>query len=245
MGQVRTNAVLISSTPVLAAGAHSHPTPPAPVRVIVADAAVIVREGLARLLTEAGFDVVGVASDAVGLIGLAERLHPDVAITDVRLPPSYTDEGVRAAQEIRDRCPHTGVLVLSHHPPSNPVLKRLLAGGSGGVGYLLKERIADVGEFASSVERTAHGETVLHPAVVEQFVRRRREGALDQLTEREREVLGLMAQGRSNKAIAGCLSVTEHTIEKHVKSILGTLRLRPSPDHHRRVLAVLTYVGVR
>jgi DNA-binding NarL/FixJ family response regulator len=215
------------------------------VRVIVADAAVIVREGLAPLLTEAGFDVVGLARDAEGLIGLAERLRPDVAITDARLPPSYTDEGVRAAQEIRERCPHTGVLVVSQHSPSSPALRTLLSEGSGGVGYLLKERIADVTECTSSVERTAHGQAVLHPAVVEQLVGRRRKGALDQLTERERQVLGLMAQGRSNKAIAGWLSLTEHTIEKHVKSILGTQRLRPSPDHHRRVLAVLTYVGVR
>jgi DNA-binding NarL/FixJ family response regulator len=215
-------------------------------RVVVADDAVILREGLARLLTEAGFDVVGLAGDAEELFALVEQLRPDVAVVDIRMPPTHTDEGLRAAKSIRERWPETGVLVLSQHVRASYALE-LLSDGTDGVGYLLKERVSDLSELASSVERIGNGGSALDPAVVEQLVGRprRSDDALEHLTDREREVLELMAQGRSNKAIADQLFVTEHTVEKHVKSILGTLRLPQSPDDHRRVLAVLTYLHSR
>jgi DNA-binding NarL/FixJ family response regulator len=215
-------------------------------RVVVADDAVILREGLARLLTEAGFAVVGLAGDAEELFALVEQLHPDVAIVDIRMPPTHTDEGLRAAKAIRERWPDTGVLVLSQHVRASYALE-LLSDGTDGVGYLLKERVSDLGELASSVERIGNGGSALDPAVVDQLVGRprRNDDALEHLTDREREVLALMAEGRSNKAIADQLFVTEHTVEKHVKSILGTLRLPQSPDDHRRVLAVLTYLHSR
>jgi DNA-binding NarL/FixJ family response regulator len=215
-------------------------------RVVVADDAVILREGLARLLTEAGFEVVGLAGDAEELFTLVEQLHPQVAIVDIRMPPTHTDEGLRAAKGIRERWPNTGVLVLSQHVRASYALE-LLSDGTDGIGYLLKERVSDLGELASSVERIGSGGSALDPAVVEQLVGRprRSDDALEHLTDREREVLELMAEGRSNKAIAEQLFVTEHTVEKHVKSILGTLRLPQSPDDHRRVLAVLTYLHSR
>ena len=215
-------------------------------RVVVADDAVILREGLARLLTEAGFDVVGLAGDADELYALVDELHPDVAVVDIRMPPTHTDEGLRAAKSIRERWPQTGVLVLSQHVRASYALE-LLSDGTDGVGYLLKERVSDLDELASSVERIGKGGSALDPIVVEQLVGRPRRGddALEHLTDREREVLALMAEGRSNKAIAQQLFVTEHTVEKHVKSILGTLRLPQSPDDHRRVLAVLTYLHSR
>jgi DNA-binding NarL/FixJ family response regulator len=213
-------------------------------RVVVADDAVILREGLARLLQEAGFDVVGLAGDSDQLLELVERAQPDVAIVDIRMPPTHTDEGLRAAQEIRRRRPSTGILVLSQHVHARYALE-LLGGGTDGVGYLLKERVSDLAELASSVERVGSGGSVLDPAVVDQLVGRRRPGddPLEYLTEREREVLALMAEGRSNKAIAERLFVTEHTVEKHVKHIFATLRLPLSPDDHRRVLAVVTYLN--
>lgn len=215
-------------------------------RVVVADDAVILREGLARLLTEAGFEIAGLAADADELVSLVERERPDVAIVDIRMPPTHTDEGLRAAKEIRARAPATGILVLSQHVRASYALE-LLSDGSEGVGYLLKERVSDLGELASSVERVAHGDSVLDPLVVEQLVGRPRRGddPLEHLTAREREVLSLMAEGRSNRAIAARLFVTEHTVEKHVKSIFATLRLPPSPDDHRRVLAVVTYLDAR
>ena len=215
-------------------------------RVVVADDAVILREGLARLLAEAGFEVVGLAGDAGELFEEVERHHPDVAIVDIRMPPTHTDEGLRAAKAIRERWPQTGVLVLSQHVRASYALE-LLSDGTDGVGYLLKERVSDLAELASSVERIGNGGSALDPAVVEQLVGRprRSDDALEHLTDREREVLALMAEGRSNKAIAQQLFVTEHTVEKHVKSILGTLRLPQSPDDHRRVLAVLTYLHSR
>ena len=215
-------------------------------RVVVADDAVILREGLARLLTEAGFDVVGLAGDADELYALVDELHPDVAVVDIRMPPTHTDEGLRAAKSIRERWPQTGVLVLSQHVRASYALE-LLSDGTDGVGYLLKERVSDLDELASSVERIGKGGSALDPIVVEQLVGRPRRGddALEHLTDREREVLALMAEGRSNKAIAQQLFVTEHTVEKHVKSILGTLRLPQSPEDHRRVLAVLTYLHSR
>lgn len=215
-------------------------------QVVVADDAVILREGLARLLTEAGFEVVGLAGDAEELFTLVEELHPNVAIVDIRMPPTHTDEGLRAAKAIRERWPETGVLVLSQHVRAAYALE-LLSDGTDGIGYLLKERVSDLDELASSVERIGQGGSALDPIVVEQLVGRprRSDDALEHLTDREREVLALMAEGRSNRAIAQQLFVTEHTVEKHVKSILGTLRLPQSPDDHRRVLAVLTYLHSR
>jgi DNA-binding NarL/FixJ family response regulator len=216
------------------------------VRVVVADDAVILREGLARLLTEAGLEIAGLAGDADELVSLVERERPDVAIVDIRMPPTYTDEGLRAAREIRARAPGTGILVLSQHVRASYALE-LVSGGSQGVGYLLKERVSDLRELASSVERVAQGGSVLDPLVVEQLVGRSRAGddPLEHLTPREREVLSLMAEGRSNRAIAARLFVTEHTVEKHVKRIFATLRLPVSPDDHRRVLAVVRYLDAR
>jgi DNA-binding NarL/FixJ family response regulator len=215
------------------------------VRVVVADDAVILREGLARLLREAKFEVVGLASNADELIELVDGTRPDVAIVDIRMPPSHTDEGLQAAKEIRRRWPETGILVLSQHVHSRYALE-LLADGTEGVGYLLKERVSALDELASSVHRVGDGGSVLDPAVVGQLVGRRRQGGdpLEHLTAREREVLVLMAEGRSNRAIAERLFVTEHTVEKHVKNIFGTLRL-PPPVDHRRVLAVVTYLNAQ
>ena len=215
-------------------------------RIVLADDAVILRDGLARLLAETGFEVAGLAADAEELLALVEQLRPDVAIVDIRMPPTHTDEGLRAAKTIRQRWPQTGVLVLSQHVRASYALE-LLSDGTDGIGYLLKERVSDLAELASSVERIGHGGSALDPLVVEQLVGRprRSDDPLEHLTDREREVLSLMAEGRSNKAIAQQLFVTEHTVEKHVKSILGTLRLPQSPDDHRRVLAVLTYLHSR
>jgi DNA-binding NarL/FixJ family response regulator len=216
-------------------------------RIVLADDAVILREGVARLLAEAGFEVVGLAGDADELYALVEQLRPDVAIIDIRMPPTHSDEGLRAAKAIRARWPDTGVLVLSQHVRASYALE-LLADGTHGIGYLLKERVSDLGELASSVERVGHGGSALDPVVVEQLVgrpRRTDDPLVEHLTDREREVLALIAEGRSNKAIAQRLFVTEHTVEKHVKNILGTLRLPQSPDDHRRVLAVLTFLNSR
>jgi DNA-binding NarL/FixJ family response regulator len=214
------------------------------VRVALADDAVLLREGLARLLDEAGFEVVGLAADGEELLALVERTRPDVAIVDIRMPPTHTDEGLRAAKVIRERWPAVGILVLSQHVNARYALE-LLGGGTDGVGYLLKERVSDLEELSSSVNRVGHGGSVLDPAVVEELVGRRRQAddPLEHLTAREREVLALMAEGRSNRAIAERLFVTEHTVEKHVKSIFGSLRLPLSHDDHRRVLAVVAYLN--
>jgi DNA-binding NarL/FixJ family response regulator len=214
------------------------------VRVVLADDAVILREGLSRLLEEAGFEVVGLAADGDALLELVDRTHPDVAIVDIRMPPTHTDEGLRAAKVIRERWPEIGILVLSQHVNARYALE-LLASGTDGVGYLLKERVSDLDELTSSVNRVGQGGSVLDPAVVGELVGRRRQGdnPLEHLTDREREVLALMAEGRSNHAIAERLFVTDHTVEKHVKNIFGTLLLPPSPDDHRRVLAVVTYLN--
>jgi DNA-binding NarL/FixJ family response regulator len=213
-------------------------------RVALADDAVILREGLARLLQEAGFDVVGLAADADALLELVQRTRPDVAIIDIRMPPTHTDEGLRAAKAIRERWPEIGLLVLSQHVNARYALE-LISAGTDGVGYLLKERVSDLEELSSSVNRVGHGGSVLDPAVVAELVGRRRQAdnPLEQLTDREREVLALVAEGRSNRAIAERLFVTEHTVEKHVKNIFGSLRLPQSPDDHRRVLAVITYLN--
>jgi DNA-binding NarL/FixJ family response regulator len=216
------------------------------VRVAVADDAVLLREGLARLLTEAGFEVVGLAGDGDELLELVERTSPDVAIVDIRMPPTHTDEGLRAAKVIRERWPAVGILVLSQHVNARYALE-LLSGGTDGVGYLLKERVSDLEELAASVTRVGHGGSVLDPAVVGEFVGRPRRGdnPLERLTDREREVLALIAEGRSNRAIADRLYVTENTVEKHVKSIFGSLSLPVSPDDHRRVLAVVTFLNAQ
>jgi len=216
------------------------------VRVAVADDAVILREGLARLLEEAGFEVVGLAADADELYALVERTRPDVAIVDIRMPPTHTDEGLQAAKLIRTRWPETGILVLSQFVQARYAVE-LLAQGTEGVGYLLKDRVSDLDELATSVRRIGDGGSVLDPSVVAQLVGQRRKGddLLDDLTVRELEVLALMAEGRSNKAIGERLFITEHTVEKHVKSIFGTLRLPPSPDDHRRVLAVVRFLDAQ
>ena len=213
-------------------------------RVVVADDAAILREGLALLLQRVGFEVVGLAADAEELYQLVEQHRPGVVVTDIRMPPTFTDEGLQAARTIRRRWPGTGILVLSQYVRPGYALE-LLSGGAGGVGYLLKERVSDLRELSSAIERIAAGDSVLDPRVVEQLVGRPRRGAdrLGQLTWREREVLALMAEGRSNKAIAGRLVVTEHTVEKHVKNIFATLGLPPSADEHRRVMAVLTFLN--
>jgi DNA-binding NarL/FixJ family response regulator len=213
-------------------------------RIVLADDALILREGLSRLLEEAGFDVVGLAADAEALIELVERTVPDVAIVDIRMPPTHTDEGLRAAKTIRERWPTVGLLVLSQHVNTRYALE-LLSAGTDGIGYLLKERVSDLEELSSSVTRVGQGGSVLDPVVVGELVGRHRQAGnpLEHLTDREREVLALMAEGRSNGAIAERLFITDHTVEKHVKNILGTLRLPQSPDDHRRVLAVITYLN--
>jgi DNA-binding NarL/FixJ family response regulator len=214
------------------------------VRVAVADDAVILREGLARLLVEAGFEVVGLASNADELYALVEGFRPDVAIVDIRMPPTHTDEGLQAAKRIRERWPDTGILVLSQFVQARYAVE-LLAQGTERVGYMLKDRVSDLDELSESVRRIGEGASVLDPAVVAQLVGQRRKGdtPLEDLTERELEVLALMAEGRSNKAIAERLFITEHTVEKHVKNIFATLRLPPSDDDHRRVLAVVMFLN--
>jgi DNA-binding NarL/FixJ family response regulator len=206
--------------------------------VIVEDLALL-REGLVRLLEDAGHDVIAAVEDGSGLLRVAVTERPDVAVVDVRLPPSFRDEGLRAAIEARRRVPGLPVLVLSQYVEQT-YASELLADGVGGVGYLLKERVADTRDFVAAVERVAEGGTALDPEVVRQLVARR--GPLSELTPREREVLGLMAEGRSNAAIAADLVISESAVEKHVSRIFEKLRLPPSDSDHRRVLAVLAYL---
>jgi len=215
-------------------------------RVVVADDAAILREGLALLLQAAGFEVAGLAADPEELYPLVEKCRPDVVVLDIRMPPTDTDEGLRAARTIRARWPGTGILVLSQYVRPGYALE-LLSDGAGGVGYLLKERVSDVLELSSSIRRVAAGGSVLDPKVVERLVGQPRRGAdrLGQLTWREREVLALMAEGCSNRAIAERLFVSDHTVQKHVKNIFAALGLPPSADDHRRVLAVLTFLYSR
>jgi DNA-binding NarL/FixJ family response regulator len=211
-------------------------------RVVVADDSVLMREGIVRLLEEAGFEVVGQAGDAEDLMRKVRAHKPDVAVIDIRMPPTNTDDGLRAALELRMERPGTGVLVLSQYVEEGYAVD-LLSDGGDGVGYLLKDRVADVKLFVDAVERVASGGSALDPEVVSHMLRRKRaDDPLDQLTPREREVLGLMAEGRSNRAVAELLVVTERAVEKHVTSIFGKLRLTASPEDHRRVLAVLTYL---
>jgi DNA-binding NarL/FixJ family response regulator len=212
------------------------------VRVVVADDAVLLREGVVRILTDAGFDVVAQAGDAEQLLLYVRSYRPDVAVVDIRMPPTHTDEGLRAAQRIRAEYPEVGVLVLSQYVEPGYALE-LLAGSAEGVGYLLKERVANLDDFASAVRRVAAGGSALDPAVVSEIVgRRRADDPLALLTPREREVLELMAEGRSNQGIAERLVVTERAVEKHVTSIFGKLQLPVVAGDHRRVLAVLTFL---
>ena len=211
-------------------------------RVVVADDSVLLREGLVRLLAEDGFDVVGQAGDAEDLLRKVGAHRPDVAVVDVRMPPTHTDEGLRAAAEIRERYPQTAVLVLSQVIEPGSALE-LLTASAEGVGYLLKDRVADVDRFTEAVRRVADGGSALDPEVVSTLLgRHRRDDPLADITAREREVLALMAEGRSNQAIAEQLVVTERAVEKHVTSIFGKLGLAPAAEDHRRVLAVLAYL---
>ena len=211
-------------------------------RVVVAEDSVLLREGVVRLLQEAGMDVVGQAGDAEDLLRKVRAHKPDVALVDIRMPPTQTDEGLRAAATIRAEQPQTGVLVLSQYVEEAYALE-LLADNAEGVGYLLKDRVADVERFVDSVRRVGEGGSALDPEVVARLVgRRRREDPLSALSPREREVLGHMAEGRSNHGIAEALVVTERAVEKHVTSIFTKLNLPPAEDDHRRVLAVLTYL---
>ena len=195
-----------------------------------------------RLLTEAGIDVVGQSGDAEDLLRKVRAHKPDVAITDIRMPPSHTDEGLKAAQQIRSELPQVGVLVLSQYVEQAYAME-LLADNAAGLGYLLKDRVADVDAFLDAVRRVADGGSALDPEVVSQLIgRRRRDDPLEELTPRERDVLGLMAEGRSNGAIAEELVVTERAVEKHVTSIFSKLDLSSSGQDHRRVLAVLAYL---
>jgi DNA-binding NarL/FixJ family response regulator len=212
------------------------------VRVVLADDSVLLREGVARLLADAGFEVVGQASNADELLLKVRSYSPDVAIVDIRMPPSHTDEGLRAAQQIREKHPGTGVLVLSQYAEPGYAME-LLADSAEGVGYLLKDRVSDVDEFCSAVKRVAEGGSALDPTVVSQLVGRRRRGdPVAELTPRELEVLELMAEGRSNQAIGERLFITPRAVEKHVTSIFTKLGLPATAEDHRRVLAVLAYL---
>jgi DNA-binding NarL/FixJ family response regulator len=213
-------------------------------RIVIADDSLLLREGVARLLVEAGFEVVGQAGDADELLREVAEKQPDVAIVDIRMPPTHTDEGLRAARQLRSRYPSLGVIVLSQYVRPSYAFE-LLADDARGVGYLLKDRVSDLHDLADAVERVGKGGSVLDPSVVAQLVGRRRQGhdPIDDLSEREREVLALMAEGRSNRAIAERLFITERTVEKHVRSILAKLRIPESQEDHRRVLAVLAYLG--
>ena len=213
------------------------------IRLVVADDALLLREGVARLLVEAGFDVVAQVGDAASLLAAIREQHPDVAIVDIRMPPTHTDEGLRAAEAIRaEHGTAVGILVLSQYVEASFAL-RLLADGAGGVGYLLKDRVEDLDDFADAIRRIARGGSVIDPEVVAQLVGRRRAKApLDDLTEREREVLALMAEGRSNQAICDRLFLAPKTVEAHIANIFSKLELLPAPDDHRRVLAVLAHL---
>ena len=211
-------------------------------RLVVADDSVLLREGLVRLLEDAGFEVVGQAGDAEDLLRKVMAHKPDAAIVDVRMPPTHTDEGIRAAQRIRAELPGTGVLVLSQYV-EEAYARELLADDAAGIGYLLKDRVADVDTLTDAVRRVGAGGSALDPEVVSGMLgRSRNDDPLDALTPREREVLGLMAEGRSNSAIASELVVTDRAVEKHVTSIFSKLDLGAAPEDHRRVLAVLAFL---
>jgi DNA-binding NarL/FixJ family response regulator len=207
--------------------------------VVIAEDLALLRDGLTRLLRDNGFEVVAAVADGGALVTSVLLEQPDVAIVDIRLPPTFRDEGVRAALTLRDRSPDTGVLIVSQYI-EQAYATELLADGRGGLGYLLKDRIMDVDDFVAAVRRVGEGGTALDPEVVAQLLSKRK--PLDVLSPRELEVLGLMAEGRSNAAIAKRLVLTVGAVEKHVASILAKLRLPPSSEDHRRVLAVLAYL---
>jgi len=208
-------------------------------RLVLADDSILVREGVARLLADAGFEVVAQVGEADALLRATREHHPDVAIVDIRMPPTHTDEGLRAAEAIRaEHGTAVGILVLSQHVEPSFAL-RLVSDGAGGVGYLLKDRITDLDDFADAIRRIAKGGSVIDPAVV---AGRRARVPLDDLTEREREVLALMAEGRSNQAIGDRLSMARKTVEAHIANIFSKLELPPASDDHRRVLAVLAHL---
>jgi DNA-binding NarL/FixJ family response regulator len=211
-------------------------------RVALAEDSVLLREGLARLLREAGFDVLWQAGDADDLLRKIRADAPDVAILDIRMPPTFSDEGLRAAHSLRASNPEMAVLILSQYVDTDYAME-LIAGGTPGRGYLLKDRVMNVGEFAEAVRRVAEGGSVIDPEVVDALVERRRNRSpLERLTERELEVLRLMAEGRSNQAISSRMYLSPKTVEAHVRSIFTKLGLELAPDDHRRVLAVLTYL---
>jgi DNA-binding NarL/FixJ family response regulator len=216
--------------------------PVAPLRVVIAEDAVLLREGLRRLLTEGGLDVAGTAGDAARLLHLVAAVHPDIVLADIRMPPTQTTEGLQAAVAIRRQWPGTAVLVMSQHVETEHLFE-LLADDPRGVGYVLKERVADVAQFTDAIRRVADGESVIDPQVVSRLVARpRRDSPLQTLTDRELAVLAQMAEGRSNHAIAGRLHLSAKTVETHIGSMFAKLGLAPAPEDHRRVLAVLTYL---
>lgn len=211
-------------------------------RIVIAEDGVLLRAGLTRLLAEGGDEVVAAVGDADALVAAVERHRPDLAVVDVRMPPTHTDDGLRAALEIRARWPEVGILVLSQYVEER-YASDLLAGGTAAVGYLLKERVADVADFQAAVHRVGEGGTALDPEVVAQILARsRRRDPISRLSPRERDVLALMAEGRSNTAIAGALVVSDGAVEKHVSNIFSKLDLAPAPHDHRRVLAVLRWL---
>jgi DNA-binding NarL/FixJ family response regulator len=210
-------------------------------RVIVADDEALLREGLARLLAEAGFAVAGKARDADELLHLVERRRPDAVVVDIKMPPTHTEEGLVAAARIGERTPRVGVLVLSHYLEPRYAM-RLLETHPEGVGYLLKDRVSDIAVLADALRRIGDGECVIDPTIVSRLVARRRDGPLEQLTDREREVLALMAEGHSNDGISERLVLSPRTVEAHIRQIFLKLNLRETPAYHRRVVAVLTFL---
>jgi DNA-binding NarL/FixJ family response regulator len=212
-------------------------------RLVLADDSVLLREGIARLLVEAGFEIAAQAGTADELLAAVREHRPDVAVVDIRMPPTHTDEGLRAAEAIRaEHGTSIGILVLSQYVETTFAM-RLVADGAGGVGYLLKDRVEDLDDFSEAIRRIARGGSVIDPEVVAQLVGRRRARVpLDDLTEREREVLALMAEGRSNQAICDRLFLAPQTVEAHIANIFSKLELVPAPDDHRRVLAVLAHL---
>jgi DNA-binding NarL/FixJ family response regulator len=214
-------------------------------RIVIAEDSALLRDGLVRMLSDHGHEIVGAVDDATGLMQLVERESPQLVVLDVRMPPTHTDEGIRAALELRARWPELGVLVLSQYVEEN-YASELLSGNLSGIAYVLKDRVTDVGQFLETVDRISQGGTAIDPEVVSQLLARtRRQEPLSDLSPRERDVLSLMAEGRSNAGIGAELVITPRAVEKHVKSIFQKLRLPPAPNDHRRVLAVVRYLEAR